>query len=367
MVAGYRPIAHPDLRPVPAQRPSGRPVLLVVVDTEEEFDWSRPFDRDALATLSIPAQDHAHAVFDKYGIVPTYVLDHAVARSAPAAAYLRRLVDAGRAHFGTHCHPWVTPPYEDEVNDFNSFHGNLPPELEAAKLEASTDAVAQAFGQRPIIFKAGRYGIGPGTLGTIRRLGYRIDCSFVPATTFERVHGPSFLGTSMHPFFVDETRDLLEVPLTVGYGGRAWWAGQRFNTLWDNPRLQRMRVQSVLSRLGLLWRARLSPEGFDADTQIRLLDALYAQGVRVFSLTYHSPSLAPGHTPYVRNAQELQEFLSRIDRVCAHFRDRLGGEFSTLTDLWREVSAPLAAVPADDGAAGTAAPLAHAVQRGTMA
>ncbi|ODT30187.1 MAG: hypothetical protein ABS53_12420, partial [Hydrogenophaga sp. SCN 70-13] len=294
MVAGYRPIDHPELRPVPARRSSDRPLLLVVVDTEEEFDWTQPFNRDAVATESIPAQDHAHAVFDKYGIVPTYVLDYAVARSAPAAAYLRRLVDAGRAHFGTHCHPWVTPPYEDEVNAYNSFHGNLPPELEAAKLEASTEAVAQAFGQRPLIFKAGRYGVGAATLGVIRRLGYRIDCSFVPATSFERVHGPNFLGTSMHPFFADESRDLLEVPLTVGYGGRAWWAGQRFAALWDNPMLQQLRVQSVLSRLDVLWRARLSPEGFDADTQIRLMEALYAQGVRVFSLTYHSPSLAPG-------------------------------------------------------------------------
>jgi hypothetical protein len=346
MVAGYRPIDHPDLRPVPAQRSSGRPVLLVVVDTEEEFDWSRPFDRDSVGTASIPAQDHAHAVFDKYGIVPTYVLDHAVARSAPAAAYLRRLVDAGRAHFGTHCHPWVTPPYDDEVNDRNSFHGNLPPELEAAKLEASTDAVAQAFGQRPLIFKAGRYGVGAATLGVIQRLGYRIDCSFVPATSFERVHGPNFLGTSMHPFFTDESRELLEVPLTVGYGGRAWWAGQRFGGLWDNPMLQQLRVQSVLSRLGVLWRARLSPEGFDADTQIRLMEALIAQGVRVFSLTYHSPSLAPGHTPYVRNEQDLQEFLRRIDRVCAHFRDRLGGEFSTLTDLWRDALAATPTTPA---------------------
>lgn len=350
MAAGYRPIDHPELRPVPARRSSDRPLLIVVVDTEEEFDWTQPFNREAVATESIPAQDHAHAVFDKYGIVPTYVLDYAVARSAPAAAYLRRLVDAGRAHFGTHCHPWVTPPYEDEVNAYNSFHGNLPPELEAAKLAASTDAVAQAFGQRPLIFKAGRYGVGAATMGVIRRLGYRIDCSFVPATSFARVHGPDFLGTSMHPFFADESCDLLEVPLTVGYGGRAWWAGQRFAALWDNPWLQQLRVQSVLSRLNVLWRARLSPEGFDADTQIRLMDALYAQGVRVFSLTYHSPSLEPGNTPYVRNEHDLQEFLRRIDRVCAHFRDRLGGEFSTLMDLWRDVSAAPPTAPRERAA-----------------
>ena len=32
------------------------PELLIVVDTEEEFDWSAPFSRDAVATRSIPAQ-----------------------------------------------------------------------------------------------------------------------------------------------------------------------------------------------------------------------------------------------------------------------------------------------------------------------
>jgi len=364
MATAYSPLRQPDLRPVPARRSSDRPILLVVVDTEEEFDWSKPFDRSSASSQSIPAQDHAHAVFDRYGIVPTYVVDYPVASSAAAATYLRRLVDSGRAHFGTHCHPWVTPPFDDEVNAYNSFHGNLSPELEAAKIQASTDMVAQAFGQAPQIFKAGRYGVGASTLSLIRRLGYRVDCSFVPATSFERVHGPNFVGTPMHPFFLDESHELLEVPLTVGYGGLAWWAGQRLGNLWDNPWLQRLRVQAVLSRLQLLWRARLSPEGFDADTQIRLMNALYAQGVRVFSLTYHSPSLKPGNTPYVRNEHDLQEFLRRIDQVCAHFRDHMGGEFSTLIDLWRDVSAApaLGASPRSRPPEG-----GHHAQRGTIA
>lgn len=330
MPAGFNPALQAGWSPVPARLPDRAPVMAVVVDTEEEFDWHKPFDRQSVGTRSILAQDLAHAVFDRYGIAPTYVVDHAVATSEPAARYLRRLVDAGRARFGTHCHPWVTPPHTEEVTAVNSFHGNLPPELEAAKLEASTLAVAQAFGRAPQVFKAGRYGVGPTTLQTIRQLGYRIDCSFVPDTTFEHVHGPSFVGTPHHPFFVDATRELLEIPLSVGYGGWAWRAGQRFPLMWDSPMLQRLRWPSVLSRSNALWRARLSPEGFDADVQIRLLEALHAQGVKVFTLTYHSPSLMPGCTPYVRNDEELRAFLDRIDRVCAHFRDRMGGSFSTL-------------------------------------
>ena len=364
MAAAYSPLHHLDLNPVPVRRSSERPILLVVVDTEEEFDWSKPFDRGSASSDSIPAQDHAHAVFDRYGIVPTYVVDYPVASSTSSAAYLRRLVDSGRAHFGTHCHPWVTPPFDDEVNNFNSFHGNLSPELEAAKIQASTDMVAQAFGQAPQIFKAGRYGVGASTLSLIRRLGYRVDCSFVPATSFERVHGPNFLGTPLHPFFLDTSQELLEVPVTVGYAGLAWWAGHQLGDLWDSPMLQRLRVQAVLSRLNLLWRARLSPEGFDAATQIRLIKALYAQGVRVFSLTYHSPSLKPGNTPYVRNEHDLQEFLSRIDQVCAYFRDELGGEFSTLLELRKDVATvpAMGASPRPLPAEGSPQP-----QRGTTA
>jgi hypothetical protein len=37
-------------------------------------------------------------------------------------------------------------------------------------------------------------------------------------------------------------------------------------------------------------------------------------GHRVFSFTYHSPSLAPGNTPYVRSAADLRAFLQRIER-----------------------------------------------------
>lgn len=325
----------PAFQPQPAALPAGRPLLLVVVDTEEEFDWARPFDRSSTSTHSIPAQDRAHAIYDRYGVVPTYVMDYPVASTPAAAGYLRRLVDAGRADFGTHCHPWVTPPHDEDVNARNSFHGNLPPELEAAKIKASTDAVAQAFGRAPRIFKAGRYGLGPRTFDTLQSLGYTLDCSFVPHTSFADAHGPDFQGTPEAPFFTDSTRRLLEVPLTVGYSGALAGLGKRNPGFVDAQLARRLRLPGIASRLGLLERARLSPEGFDAATQCRLLRAMVAQGVRVFTLSYHSPSLAPGHTPYVRNDEDLQRFLQCIESVLKCFRDELGGGYTTLTEIDR--------------------------------
>ena len=325
----------------------GPPQLLVVVDTEEEFDWNLPFDRSARATDTIPAQDRAHAIYDRYGVVPTYVMDHPVASSPTAVRYLRGLVDAGRADIGTHCHPWVTPPHDEAVNARNSYHGNLPPALEAAKIRASTEAVAQAFGRAPRIFKAGRYGLGPRTFDTLIELGYTVDCSVVPHTNYAPQDGPDFRGLPQVPFFTDATRRLLEVPLTVGYAGLigglvAGGAGAR-DAFFDAPLSRQLRLPGVLSRLGLLERARLSPEGFDAATQCRLLRAMVQQGGRVFSLSYHSPSLAPGHTPYVRDEAGLRAFVACIDTVLGFFKRELGGRFTTLAQVEAQARAGVAA------------------------
>ncbi len=326
----------PACQPQIAKLDFDRPQLLVVVDTEEEFDWAQPFDRSRTGTMSIPAQDRAHAIYDCYGVVPTYVMDHPVATSPTAARYLRRLVDAGRADFGTHCHPWVTPPFDEAVNNFNSFHGNLPPELEAAKIRASTEAVAQAFGAAPRNFKAGRYGLGPRTFDTLIELGYTVDCSFVPHTNFSSISGPDFYSTPEQPFFTDATRRLLEVPLTVGYSGALNALGRNVNGFVDAPLAQGLRLPGILSRLGLMERARLSPEGFDAATQCRLLRAMVAQGVRVFTMTYHSPSLAPGYTPYVPDEAALTAFLRCIEDVLGCFQNELGGGFTTLAEVDRQ-------------------------------
>jgi hypothetical protein len=329
----------------PARLATGeRPVLLVIVDTEEEFDWDQPFDRCSVGTSSISGQPLMHErVFDKFGIVPTYVCDWPVATTPTSVATLRTLMEQGRCEIGTHLHPWVSPPYDEEVNAFNSYAGNLPSELEYEKLRRLTMAIAENFGRAPATFKAGRYGLGPSTAESIAALGYRIDASVAPYSTFTDDGGPDFRAYDEHPYwFRAGQRQLLELPVTTGYAGWLRRNGPRLHEMTQQRWARGVRLGGALARSGAMERIRLSPEAANQAEMRRLTMALRADGCEVFSLTYHSPSMVPGHTRYVRSPAELERFIATVHDYCAWFRDEIGGQFMSLTGLEGRLATPAA-------------------------
>jgi hypothetical protein len=178
-----------------------QPLLLVVVDTEEEFDWFKPHSRDQVSTRAIASQARAHEIFGRFGIRPTYVIDYPVATQESGYGPLKELFDDGLCQIGTHLHPWVNPPFDEPVCNVNTYPGNLPRELERAKLAALTEAIGERFGRRPTVYKAGRYGVGPNTAEILAELGYTIDTSVVPRTDFRSDEGPDFRQCGAHPYW----------------------------------------------------------------------------------------------------------------------------------------------------------------------
>ncbi len=117
------------------------PSLYVVVDTEAEFDWNKPFDRSLTKVTSVAAQDKAQAIFDSFGLRPIYVIDYAVASQPEGYEPLRGFLDRHACAIGAHLHPWINPPFEEIISAFNSFGGNLPRELEERKLQTLTTMI----------------------------------------------------------------------------------------------------------------------------------------------------------------------------------------------------------------------------------
>src|SRR3954453_22158544 len=158
--------------PLPASLP---PLLAVVVDTEEEFEWSALFSRGATSVTAMRGQQRAQRLLERYRVVPTYAITYPVATQPDGYRPLQEFLADGACAIGAHPPPWVTPPFDEPVTDRTSIAGNLAAPLERAKLARLTDAIADRFGRRPVVHKAGRYGIGPSTEGTLEGLGYLID------------------------------------------------------------------------------------------------------------------------------------------------------------------------------------------------
>ena len=74
-----------------------------------------------------------------------------------------------------------------------------------------------------------------------------------------------------------------------------------------------LRIVGLLDLLGPLKRRWLSPETSSGPEMIELARALVRSGIRVLDLTFHSPSLLPGATPFVKSDLEKNRFLDRIE------------------------------------------------------
>ncbi|MCI4660801.1 MAG: hypothetical protein MRY63_03125 [Neomegalonema sp.] len=310
---------------------SEKPSLSIVIDSEEAFDWKAPFSRDHTCVDHFARIDRLQAVFDKHRLVATYVCDYPVVTQAIAVQPLRAFAGEGRADLGAHLHPWVTPPFEETVCDFNSFMGNLPLELERRKIETVLCAHETSFGAPAEVFLAGRYGLGPNSLALLNTLGLKIDLSLCPPMDFRPDFGPDYSALSSEPFWAFAPGELLCLPITGGKMGLLAKTGmaQSLSAAARSAIGEKMRAPGLLARLGLLDQMRLTPEGHSLEDMIRLTQALYGQGVRAFVMNLHSPSIEPGNTPYVRSEAELTRFLERIDLYLDWFASAFGGDFLT--------------------------------------
>jgi len=238
---------------------------------------------------------------------------------------LREFADSGRALIGAHLHPWVSPPHDEEVSAFNSYPGNLPRALEAEKLRRLSDRIERSFGAPPRTYLAGRYGFGPNTADILEDLGYEVDISPAVPIDFSAEGGPDYSGFTSDPFWFGKRRRLLGLPGSGGYVGALRGGGTRLYRRVTSPLMKRLKVAGIVARLRLLERIRLSPEDYDEAEMQRLTTALLADGMRVFVFSFHSPSVMPGGTPYVRSAADLDRFLAKCRRYFEFFFRRLNG------------------------------------------
>jgi hypothetical protein len=322
--------AHPAASDLVQLEASESPRFWVTIDTEEDFDWAAPFARTGYRLASVPALAECQSYFERAGVQPIYLVDWPVVADDRAVEILGAAQGAGRCEIGAQLHPWVTPPHDEQVSERNSYTGNLPADLQRAKMTALRDAIRDRFGVAPTTYRAGRYGLGRDTAAMLAELGFRCDTSVRAGFDYRAGHGPDYRHAPLHPWWVRTKQGaVLEMPVTTVFGGLLGEAGRGIY-----HRIVRggTHARAALARLGLVERIALTPEGIPAERACKAIDIAIDLRLAVLNFSFHSPSLQPGNTPYVRSIADLDLFYRWWDVVLGHLASR-GVEPTTVAEI----------------------------------
>jgi len=311
---------------------AGPPSLLVGVDTEADDQWTDA-GRRALSVDNAARLPRLQALFERFGVRPTYLVTHEMATREPAASILRELARGGRCEIGAHLHPWSSPPYRPE-DVAGTYPHNLPAELLARQLRELTETIARQQGVRPTSYRAGRHGFDARSLPVLEALGYTVDSSVDPLFNETRKGGPSFAGAPLvpyHPDYADVRRPggarILEIPVSAATAPALPKAVERLYAS-----LPPLPYRGALKRLGLrpVW---LRPSYTSLADALAFAGRLARARVPCLNFLFHSSELLPGGSPYNRDEAAVERFLDDLARLLEHLSARLGAVGRTYAEF----------------------------------
>jgi hypothetical protein len=247
-------------------------------------------------------------LFRSYGAKPTYLLSPEVIRDAKSADALSRL--GTEAELGTHLHGELAEPGAFVPDETTVFQRDYPSDVEEKKLAYLTGLFRDTFGRSPSSFRAGRFGIGPSSIGILESLGYAVESSVTPFMDWsDKAPGLSFALSPTQPYHPDAgepsrvgSSEILEVPVTIRPRTmqRLPVVGKHVDPRWLRPTRTTGPAMIALARE----EAAAAPAGKPV----------------VLNAMFHNVEIVAGASPYAATDREARKILERLGALLAFAR-----------------------------------------------
>jgi peptidoglycan/xylan/chitin deacetylase (PgdA/CDA1 family) len=190
------------------------------------------------------------ALFEEFGVRPTYVVTWEMATRPESVAVLRDLARSGRCEIGTHLHPWSSPPFRPEDLAAHTYPHNLPVDLLDRQLRELTAAIEENLGVRPTTYRAGATASTGARCPSSSGSATRWTRASIRSSTSGRKGGMIFDGAPtlpVSPDYDDVRRPgaskILEIPIHLGHTARpAQGAGARVRAAQADPLARRVQA-----------------------------------------------------------------------------------------------------------------------------
>ena len=252
---------------LPAEAP---PQLFVIVDTEEEFDWSAGSRASNVSVTAIDEVGRLQDVLRPYKLKPTYVIDYPVASTPASARRLARFAREGRVPHRR------SPPSLGESAVHRAARSRDELRVQPGRRPRAREDFSAARGDRrqsrrdaaglqgrPVRLRPDDRGHARGAWlrrGRQRQSAHGLRERRRAVVRGLRRRGPGSFGAR---------RRLLEVPCTTAFVGAARRLGATLHRAASASWLQPFKAVGVLARTGTLNKVMLSPEGSTLDEMRR--------------------------------------------------------------------------------------------------
>lgn len=302
--------------------------LVITVDTEPDDQWAH-----ALADGHLPPFTFANTrglaplkdFFHQLDVPVTWMTSYSIARDAESARLLREAAAEGDEIAG-HLHGWETPPFAAFDRTSRPFIGEYAPDVRLAKHRSLLAAHEDAFGARPISYRAGRWGVDSIELQHLAELGYRIDSSVPPGIDFRDRAGLQQLGPDfrsylkrdgLHPHRVGT---LWEVPASIvpigllddGAGAMAIARIAARRNAGSSAARALSRTLAGLRLQQLIW---VRPLKHPRAQLVRATDALLRRGAPIVNVMFHSSEAFVGTSPLSRRAEDVERLYGDLEAI----------------------------------------------------
>ncbi len=294
--------------------------VIVTIDTEcdKDSNWEIP---QPMSFLNIEIQKTLlMPIFNKYKIIPTYLLSPEVLLDESSVKLLKTINEAS---FGTHLHEeFLDPNAKKNVNRTSNIQANLSYDIEYKKIKNLTDLFYEKFNFYPKSFRSGRFGSSSYTCQILEELGYIVDSSVTPYKTlyFQNNIKINKWHVGIEPYFEKSNKNekgILQVPLTLI--NRDFEKLPKF--ILKHLETKQTYLKRIFRKLGYISKTEwLRPYRTNGDGLINIanhviLNHFKTTDFAILNIMFHSNELLEKGSPYCQTKEEVKFFLDSLDEL----------------------------------------------------
>ena len=312
--------------------------ILISIDTEGDNLWAWRVG-DKITTENAKYLPRFQELCESYGFKPTYLTNYEMATDPFFINYFKQRNLSGKCEIGMHLHAWNSPPeyqlpIRADVEPGAPYLIEYPDEVMFKKVEFMTRTLENAFEQKPVTHRAGRWATNSLYFSALQNFGYKIDCSVTPGMDWSHAPGqsPDSYGSNYttypkYPYVIEGT-DILEVPVTVRENHRL--------KLGQKPGLRKMikKYKEAKKGHGPLW-LRPRTNNDNLEDLLYLVDLISKdKNADYLMFMLHSSEFMPGGSPTFQTEEAIESLYSKLnvlfDRVSLSYTG------STLMSYYKE-------------------------------